>query len=306
MSALCHGCSNELGAGRTVECRGFCSAVFHLKCTSTTESLLKEMAKNKQTFWLCPSCTRLMNDIRFRKSVKLASEAGQDQNQEDRSTIVELLKTEIMPELKKEIQANFSRLINSSTMTPKSNRLPPLPPRKLTVYENGPGDKLAGPSRNRKSKFWLYLARISNDVTVDQISAFAKSRLATDEVEVFLLVAKGVDVSRMRTISFKVGIASELKDKAMSAETWPRGVYFREFEERSVASADFATNFQPVDPPKSPGLQNQNGSAPPEVEVTPMEPGDKDNLSESDEETPEKSPSDLTKQVSDDDSKMSE
>ncbi|KAL9698841.1 hypothetical protein quinque_002282 [Culex quinquefasciatus] len=51
---------------------------------------------------------------------------------------------------------------------------------------------------------------------------------------------------------------------------------------------------------------NQNGSAPPEVEVTPMEPGDKDNLSESDEETPEKSPTDLTKPVSDDDSKMSE
>lgn len=110
----------------------------------------------------------------------------------------------------------------------------------------------------------------------------------------------------MRTISFKVGVASELKDKAMSSETWPRGVYFREFEERSVASADFATNFQPVGPPKSPGLQNQNGSAAPEAEVTPMEPGDKDNLSESDEETPEKSPSDLTNQVSDDDTKMSE
>lgn len=97
----------------------------------------------------------------------------------------------------------------------------------------------------------MYLARIATDVTVEQVATFARSRLETDDVEVIRLVAKGMDVSTMRNISFKVGVAEAFRSKALSAATWPKGVYFREFENRSVTSKDFASTLNTEKPPEN-------------------------------------------------------
>lgn len=55
-------------------------------------------------------------------------------------------------------------------------------------------------------------------------------RLGTDDVEVVRLVAKNRDVNTLSFISFKIGLSANFKDRALSSSTWPRGVYFREFQ----------------------------------------------------------------------------
>ena len=80
-------------------------------------------------------------------------------------------------------------------------------------------------------KFWIYLSRISPDVTADQIVALANNRLGTSGAEAFRLVAKGRDVSTLSFISFKVSVDAELKAKALSASTWPSGILYREFKD---------------------------------------------------------------------------
>lgn len=60
-----------------------------------------------------------------------------------------------------------------------------------------------------------------------------KTRLGTDDVKVDKLVPRGKDTSNLTFVSFKIGIAHELKEKAMTSSTWPLGIRFREFENYS-------------------------------------------------------------------------
>ena len=45
------------------------------------------------------------------------------------------------------------------------------------------------------------------------------------------LVPKGIDLSTLRFVSFKIGVSYELKEIALTRDTWPENVFFREFED---------------------------------------------------------------------------
>lgn len=205
---------------------------------------------NEQIFWMCKPCSDLMNDIRMRESVRAAYESGQESVLTAHNEIVANLKQEILIELKNEIKLNFSKLINSSSMTPRSSKCPASAiistrrrrlfskPNKLPSQPVMPGtSESVSPSIGNIvatapiPKFWLYLSRISRDVTSEQVRALVSHRLGTDDVEVVRLVAKNRDVSTLSFVSFKVGLNSSVKDKAMSNSTWPRGILFREFQD---------------------------------------------------------------------------
>lgn len=187
--------------------------------------------------------------MRLRSSVRSAYETGQEQLLSAHNEVVESLKSEILTELKAEIKLNFAALINSSSLTPKITKRPTLDPMSIRsrrlfapnkenkqpktslIAGTGSSTSTLGVSvvPTKKQKFWLYLSRISPSVTVEQVVALAKQRLETDEVEVVKLVARGRDVSMLTFISFKVGIDEELKTKALSSSTWPKGIFFRQF-----------------------------------------------------------------------------
>lgn len=208
-----------------------------------------------------------MNDIRMRRSVHSAYESGQNNILGAHNEIVENLKSEILTELKKEIRSNFAVILNSNSLTPTSRR--PVPAvastRSRRLFDKptavnrskqslacGTADSLS-PSFSKfaavapKQKFWLYLSRIACAVTTDDVRALVSQRLGTDDAEVVRLVANGRDINTMSFISFKVGLNIDIKEKALSPTTWPRGIYFREFEDNR-ASANFWNPARPTNP----------------------------------------------------------
>ena len=209
------------------------------------------MAARSQLFWLCTSCSKLMNDIRCRRFVRSAYDVGIEHNVARHSEAIELLKAEILCELRTEIRSSFATLVNTCSSTPV------LPRQVTSNVGTSRGRRLFNEKRpkpvnaaaavpatgnsvspstigvvadsRREPKFWLYLSRLSRHTTVEQISALVKSRLGVEDVDVFRLVGKGQDVNRMAFISFKVGMKLELKDIALNPSIWPKGILLREF-----------------------------------------------------------------------------
>lgn len=294
---ICHSCANDL-VGEYVSCQGFCNAVFHPTCCGISLELLKEVVSHRQMFWLCKSCSNLMSDLRHRRSVQCAFEAGQELSLSHHNRIVEQLKTEILSELKAEINSNFAKLISSNSLTPKSigrggsggplipgrgrlnfeNNLKPIPEKnpKASLVETGnessPTNGFA--AGNDGPRFWLYLSRVSRRVTEAQIAKLAADRLGTTDIIATRLVAKGRDVSKMKFISFKVGMHADLKNKALFPSSWPEGLVVREFEDRNSENfwepSDAVNRPQPPAPALLPGQQLGSPTSPPIKTPTPL------------------------------------
>lgn len=246
MSVICHACANDIHE-KTIACRGFCNAVFHPKCCHLPSELLDEVDRNRQLFWMCKSCASIMSDIRHSRDIKAAYGAGLEKQLGTHTELLGKLKQEILEDLKIEIRSNFTKLTNTASITPVSSRRSGfmsrtigsrrLFPRKDNNVPNlmrATGESVS-PSLGHFTvpapveKFWIYLSRISRDVTPEQIGELAKNRLSTDDVEVIRLVSKNKDVSTMSFISFKVGVSADLTSKALSSSTWPKGMLFRKF-----------------------------------------------------------------------------
>lgn len=271
MSSVCHSCANELDQSVSIKCRGFCTAVFHPGCTGLSGDMLEEVIRNRQLFWLCKACSSLMHDIRFRKSVKMAHEVGSSKQLNEHSEILEALKTEVMAELKTEIRSNFAMLIGSNSLTPRTStnrkgvgrrrlfgiRKQPADPSKNLLCGEGSGEIPGGVTVVKRDdpKFWVYLSRISPDVTAEQVISMVKSRLATEDVVAFRLVPKDRDISTLSFVSFKVGMKQELRAKALTASTWPTGIYFREFEEKGRREQNFWKPSETAHPEVTPGQE---------------------------------------------------
>lgn len=250
MSLVCNSCANDIGDIQ-VECQGFCKAIFHPRCCGIRADSFDEVMKNKQIFWMCYSCTKIMDDSRFRNTARAAYEVGQAHALNSHSDIMQNLKLEILDELKAEIKTNFAKLMNSNTFTPKSskrvdirrgptrsrrlfsttNHANPIPQPPLLVGTGSTPSPSIGISTvaPNQPKFWLYLSRVASNVSADQVRALAIKRLASENIHVTRLVAKGRDVSTLSFISFKIGMSLDLKTKALSTSTWPRGLVYREF-----------------------------------------------------------------------------
>lgn len=249
MSLMCHSCTLEISTDH-ISCQGFCKAVFHVQCSGLSSSASEAANLHQQLFYFCKSCTKLMGDLRLRNSIRSAYESGQENALCAHNETIENLKVEIMNELKKEIRSNFASLANSNCLTPKSSRRigtnvissrrlfdkrqPPRfqqqPTACGTAESISPSHGVVSVPANQP-KFWLYLSRISRDVTVEQVRELAQKRLETSDIIVTRLVANGRDVSTMSFVSFKVGMNGDLKAKALSTSTWPKGLLFREFKD---------------------------------------------------------------------------
>lgn len=251
MHSTCHSCANTI-TDLHVTCRGFCNEIFHPNCCGINSPILDEVMNNIQLFWMCKTCSKLMNDIRTRQAIRVAYESGQENVLSAHNEIVESLKQEILIELKNEIKSNFSKLINSSSLTPKTSKFSTSAiistrPRRLfgkpSSNKSPPPPLMFGTSESLSPslgnfaaaapspKFWLYLSRISRDVTIEQMRALVSHRLGTKDVDVVRLVAKGRDISTLAFISFKIGLNVGVKTKALSSSTWPKGIYYREFQD---------------------------------------------------------------------------
>lgn len=110
-------------------------------------------------------------------------------------------------------------------------------------------------TQDNDTKFWLYLSNIHPDVSDETVTNMVRSNLGTNDATVIKLVPRGKDVRSLTFVSYKIGMAADLKSKAMCLDTWPSGVRFREFEDTGK-KRDFlkpvVLNLQPPSAPETP------------------------------------------------------
>ncbi|XP_058456929.1 uncharacterized protein LOC131434281 [Malaya genurostris] len=236
MEKTCGQCSQIITGIDSVACRGYCGCMFHLACSGVSRALLGYFTSHqKNLFWMCDECAKLFENSHLRSITKSADE---------NSPLVSL--TEAINGLQKEIKS-----LSKPTPSQLNLRWPSIEHRRPAKRPRGPdldaSECIAGSKRivenvvsvpiceKPADKFWLYLSRIRPDVTNDEISAMVRANLELSQDPVVVkLVAKGSDISNMTFVSFKVGLDPALQSIALDPSTWPQGIYFRQFEEKST------------------------------------------------------------------------
>lgn len=222
-----------------------------MRCSGLTEEMYVSAKASAHLVWMCTACKNLISKARFANALVSVSKASE--------TVIESIKTEIresvLEEIKNEIKSNFKTLINSVPRTPQSFYRTPLsqPTRSKRLRENDGDDDVESrpPAKamcgvgtcevatnlvvpettdQDSAKFWLYLSGILPEVPEAKVVELAESQLKTSNLRVVKLVARGRDPKSLSFVSYKIGMPLELKSIALAAETWPRGIRFREFE----------------------------------------------------------------------------
>lgn len=220
-----------------------------VKLDYSFREVLKAHVRN--VFWMCDGCAEMFSSDHFRKlSSRCTSECMPDE------VSLKSLKDDIAG--LKDIVKNITSQVDSKPINPvmttawsATNRMTHLNPLPNTPKRRREGDELKEkPSNIRGTKtaselvktvsppeelFWLYLSAFDPSTSNNEIVTLVKSSLMlTDDVEpkVVRLVPKDKDPTTLNFVTFKVGFKKSLKDLALSKETWPENVYFREFETR--------------------------------------------------------------------------
>lgn len=199
-----------------------------------------------------------MDKARFKNALVSVEQANQQLIEE----LKDQIRKDILEDIKLEIRTNFKTLIDSVPKTPlpqtpgsfsfnsaKRRRdhdenmdIAAIRPSKLLRGTNETAP-LAMPTTSNQNptdeKFWLYLSGISPDVPDQTVTNLATETLGTEDVTVVKLIPRGRDPRTLNFISYKVGLPIGLKDKAMNSNTWPVGIVFREFEDKSAPKRVF-------------------------------------------------------------------
>lgn len=274
---ICNSCATSMPE-KEVVCGGFCKANFHYKCARLSEETYKDICGHVAVFWFCKGCCDLMKNARF-KNAMVSSNAATLELKDAYQKVVEELKAEIktslLAELKDEIQGGFNKLSPAvlspipprvfqfnARNSPKRTRDDdvPEPVEQPTKIFRGTGpsanNAVRGSAGNSDDKFWLYLTKISPDVSESDVQSLAMECLQTNEIVVKSLIPRGRPLSMLSFVSFKVGVKKDLKSMAMNPATWPQGIEFREFIELESNARHFWKPAPRLDPGSNSSSEN--------------------------------------------------
>ncbi|XP_058817344.1 uncharacterized protein LOC131680647 [Topomyia yanbarensis] len=218
MDSICLQCSEPVTTLNQLKCQGFCYRIMHLSCSTLTRPKLDMINDSANIFWLCDSCVDLM-----KSSARLKHLEKTRKSVESATT---LPATPISWPVPNRAGAKRARETEDDKYPSKSD-VPSLTCGKKK------GDVAKVPTitvQPATSKCWIYLSRIATAVSEAEVGAMVKECLSTDDpVEVKKLVKKDANLSGLNFISFKIGVDPQLREMALNADTWPDGMYFREF-----------------------------------------------------------------------------
>lgn len=246
MESICFACTHAVEKADEILCNGFCKSSFHLKCVHQSAEIRNTIVECSQLFWMCRACTKMMSNANFRQAIASTNNVIESMANEH---VMELA------ELRKEIALNTAKIntflqrtpLQATFDTPRSQLSVPSRkrPRLLVDEPSGHNDASIGTKEiasgesiplaavRKEDKFWLYLSGFDPQATELQIVKLVKSNLKTDKtVDVVKLVPKGRTLEQLTFISFKIGVDLELKETALAASSWQRGITFREFDFR--------------------------------------------------------------------------
>lgn len=228
-----------------MQCNGFCSQAVHLKCVGLKRPNMDFVNEHDNLLWFCDRCIEQLKTFRDNPVQKDIIEAVKNVLSDSLSELkVELEETkQLTLSLNEKVKSN-----NTAGLTQPR----PVWPRIKRSWEaaaretprSRPMANLVGGTKSiekQKSmvqtvakppeKFWIYVSRIACHVTENDVAELVKDCLQTDlPIEVRKLVRRDADLSQLAFISFKVGVDMELKETALDPSIWPKGIFFREFE----------------------------------------------------------------------------
>ncbi|XP_055604310.1 uncharacterized protein LOC129752561 [Uranotaenia lowii] len=269
---VCEKCANEFEGDFWI-CQGFCSTKVCMRCSGMTQELLSGFKKNPHCLWMCYGCKKILSDARFSNALVSVKTANDDIMDSLKNALKNEIRESILQEIRSEIRTNLSPLKNLATPVNarSENRLtvPPVsakrrriegfrsntPDRRLTPRLCAVGTNLTdvdisanqnGPQNS--SLFSLYLSGIGPRVPEERVMDMVRTHLGTSEIGLTKLVPKGRSLDSLSFVSFKVEAPLTLKNKALSTETWPVGVRFREFTVDRSTKPGFAWEPKPITP----------------------------------------------------------
>lgn len=253
----CKRCQKKVSDDEIVVCRGYCGASFHAVCVNVDEPLRKQLKHYRNNvFWMCDGCANLFTNAHFRTMM-----TGFDDKISAMPAAIETMKGEI--EKLHNCLNNLSAKVDGmpSTPTPFStpNPWPAIHRINRSVKSakrlrdiDGNSIKVDSGSiktgtkaldalssvrlapRSNDDLFWIYLSAFHRDTSECQITSFVTEclELPTNiEPQVVKLVPKGKDPNTLNFVSFKVGLSDKFRDKALSCDSWPENIRFRQFED---------------------------------------------------------------------------
>lgn len=247
MNSNCYQCTKPVQTLEFMQCN-FCGHAVHLKCVGLKRPNMDFVNEQKNILWCCDECFERLETIKDYRitSSEIVTEVSQSIKESLKELRNDLLETKSLAKsLATKIESNDCASNQARPTWPSIKRprdtsardTPRETPRsrpnaKLVVgtksveKENMLVETVAKPAE----RFWIYLSRISRHATEADIVELVKGCLNTQSIDVKKLVRKDADLKQFAFISFKVGVDKKLKDIALDPASWPKGIYFREFE----------------------------------------------------------------------------
>lgn len=223
-----------------IECMGFCEQLMHARCAGLNVPFIKNIKERNNLFWMCDECVKVMKLSRFRSTLHSFTGIVSSLMQSQQASIAEL-RDEISKNGRQITQ--LAEKVNAATPIRPISSLSVSRPTKRRRAESTTRSEIITGTRECENRellivqpppemFWIYLSRFHPSVSVSVVEQLTREGLQTEEpIKVVSLVKKGTDLSSMNFVSFKVGVHPSLKMVALSPQTWPKGVVFREFED---------------------------------------------------------------------------
>lgn len=242
--STCKQCSEVIAYGADcIACEGFCKNVFHADCVKLKREDIMTYRQSLNFWWLCDQCIGPMRKHRNNRLIfneKMPTAEPTTPKCADISRIdgeLAVLKEQIVSLHQSLAQVTTSRVETSEVEEPKASR--PLAQSSLLSLpeiEQSPKPVVGccnsvAQERYPNDRFWIFMTRVKNNVTEQQIMKLVADSLGTEDAVVKKLVPPWKDTSSMPYVSFKVGVNERFKRIALLPATWPTGLCFREFRD---------------------------------------------------------------------------
>lgn len=251
----CGTCGLDVNDLEPVRC-GFCEAYFHIsqQCCGINLRACKDIFAQGKVLFICPPCRNILDGRRIRAYV---ADVSPSESMVTNSLTTQLQQLSGMVEVLSKKVDNISSAPSQNTgpifspmiAVPNQNKTP-IWSRMSTKRRRGDFGQSIRPSANKGTKamdfsdlsipsiipaaptptFWLYLSGFHPMINEKDVEKIVSRCLnVNDGMKVIRLVPKGMDVSNMSFVSFKIGLDPASKPQALNAENWPDGLLFREF-----------------------------------------------------------------------------
>lgn len=272
---VCLRCTKKVSIKEQVVCQGYCGAVFHAVCVNVDGPLQEQLSSTgKNLFWMCDECAGLFVNAHFRSMMTKFDERSSAVSAEFLKMQAEIKKLQSAVNAlaaKTEEKLSTPTPFATPTLWPNKNRaITPISTFKRRRVNDG-GDSLNIPQvkgnlgtkavgfiktvqldqRDDDDLFWIYLSAFHPRTHESQIASLVSEclYLTGTQPKVVKLVPKGRDLNSLRFVAFKVGVSEQLREKALSSDSWPENISFREFEDNRSKNGPRIISLLPTVPP---------------------------------------------------------